>query len=850
MLKKFQYIPILILISFIFLDKHIHPDLKNILYLVLAFFPFLPTLSIFLFYLPFVVYGLLLGPSTFIKKYLFGFTLSFFSTVTLYLISLLTDIPINLPLLFFVFYAPVIIVIYKLLKKHRTYTPFINLYKIGSKEFIVLLISLLFLFFVTSPIINNQNLYMSNGTYVYTKFLSVVEGVKNFNEIPQYEPRIGEGEHLFITDTPIFYSNLGFLNLILTWIPSVLFYNSITIFIIWLSILGAWLLIYELLSGYYKKNDYLVYIIPLVGALSIILSFTFMQLFESFKQSSSYPFSFLALSLIVSFPQSSRKPIHLISIAAVLIVPFLIHATHSIGVILISLFLFLFLILQNKPKEQIQSAFTYAKKNKINVFAVFIILLFIPYFYLFPGYLYKNYARDITLPENFGPEFIGKSMWGYIKAFLADKNSGPLSARYPDIRRIDDKKFGFFFTFFGTFSLFFIIFLFRNKTFRNTTAFILAYISHFLFSSFLDSLPFFQALEYGTRTVLPFMLVVLIASIAVLIYSIPYKIGKIIMLLIFFSVFFHASFFVNGNLKNIHAESIISGETFRNEIEFVKQLPIDGRIMTYGFFSNAVDTAMAVLTNRYFSRYGYLQLDFTDNIYEKIHGANSFGGMDRIEPYSGTELANYLRLGGYKYVFLNICHPAGSSVINKLLPNNAYPIYQNPNQNCFVFLGINNTNYAEKVDIVNEANEAEYNNPNGYWFISFNKNKRIYDFNLEPHLGNTVEDPRRPEPLTFKRISPTQITIFGDFEKDDWVVFKEEYFSRWKAYMNEKEIPLLATHNRMMLIRTLEADTIRLDYSLLSEEKLAALLSLVAVIGLFFIFIRGSIEEAVSDQIK
>jgi hypothetical protein len=97
--------------------------------------------------------------------------------------------------------------------------------------------------------------------------------------------------------------------------------------------------------------------------------------------------------------------------------------------------------------------------------------------------------------------------------------------------------------------------------------------------------------------------------------------------------------------------------------------------------------------------------------------------------------------------------------------------------------------------------------------------------------------PKEPEPLEFERVSPTKIKIYGDFGKDEWVVFKELYFSRWKAYMNDKEVPVLANNHDLILIKTNEGKEIILEYSVLPIEKLFGLLSLIGFLGLILIFI-------------
>ena len=57
--------------------------------------------------------------------------------------------------------------------------------------------------------------------------------------------------------------------------------------------------------------------------------------------------------------------------------------------------------------------------------------------------------------------------------------------------------------------------------------------------------------------------------------------------------------------------------------------------------------------------------------------------------------------------------------------------------------------------------------------------------------------------------------------------------------MNGKEIPLLATNYRMMLMKTTNGNEINLKYSLLPKEKFAAVLSLIALFLLLVIFILG-----------
>ena len=55
----------------------------------------------------------------------------------------------------------------------------------------------------------------------------------------------------------------------------------------------------------------------------------------------------------------------------------------------------------------------------------------------------------------------------------------------------------------------------------------------------------------------------------------------------------------------------------------------------------------------------------------KIHGQNSFGEPTVILTKDGEELSNYLRVGGYKYLFINYLQ--NYSKINNLKKTDVFP---------------------------------------------------------------------------------------------------------------------------------------------------------------------------------
>lgn len=289
--------------------------------------------------------------------------------------------------------------------------------------------------------------------------------------------------------------------------------------------------------------------------------------------------------------------------------------------------------------------------------------------------------------------------------------------------------------------------------------------------------------------------------------------------------------FAMQNITNIHGEMFMTGDVYKNELEFIKQLPIDGRIMDYGLFNNVIDFGSNLLTGRYFSRDEREELAyFIRSIYVKrVHGSNSFGDPDWVPNKSGTELYNFFRLGGFKYLFLNICHPIGNAVVHQIYPSFSYPLYQD---NCMVFLAVNNTNYVEKVDLAENVSNEIYKKPGGYKYTTISPN---YDYDLSS--VEFTKDPKEPQPLQFERLSETKVKIFGEFDDNEYVLFKERYWPRWKAFTDGKKLPIFADNHEQILIRTVKGNDIILEYSVLKIEKIFGILSIIGFLGLSIFFV-------------
>jgi hypothetical protein len=796
----------------VFLANKAFSPVENLIYILVALTPFPYILSLFMFYLPFAVFGNLLEKKGFIKSYILGFAMSLIPTLLIYTAANYLGMPLNFLIIAIFFYLPVIVAISISTSKKKA----LNL-NVDLKDFIITLAILLATVFVAVNIVTNDSLFISNGTYYFSKFNLIGKSIDSYGKFPVYDPSISAGESPFSFETPIMFSHLGFTSAVLYFIPPVAFYNAYSLFILFISSLSLSLLIRSLLQPS-DDGKMLNTVIVIIGSAMAGLHFFFVQFLESFKAFVSFPIDYLIFALILEKPKKINE---VVVIGYLIALTFVMHVTKSIGIILLSASLVFLIFIRLYREKNLNAVKSWILNSKAVIFPAAILLLLMPLFYIIPVFVFSDSFE-------YKPEMDWAMAPGRTYSYMADFISGQsqVSLRYPDLTRNDDKKFGAFISVFGLLSAFLILLGF--KRFGNVRLFSLGYIMHFLVSSLIINIPQLANMEYGYRTATPYLLIILVASICAVIVSFKKNGLKLLLVLALFLAFIHMAPLAKKNIENVHREAIISGSSFGQEIAFVKNLPIDGRIITYGLFSSAVDPAFSTLTDRYFSRELLGTNPRSRGIYWRIHGTNAWGQEDFVLNKSGPELYNYLRLGGYKYIFANVCHPVGNFMANGLYPEFVQGIYQNE---CYVFFLVNSTNYAEKISVLRDIDEEVYKSRDGFRYHSLST---YYDFGDDiPYSLSPLE----PEGLDFERINPTEIRIRGSFNDGEWVVFKESYFPRWKAFADDKEVPVMATNFNLVLVKAVKADMIALKYSVLTVEKIFGILSMLAVLSLLVIFL-------------
>lgn len=809
-----------LLLYFFFSENKFFSSSENLVYVLIALSPFPYLLSLFALYLPFAVFGMVFARKGFIKSYIFGFAVSLLSTILLYTASNYFSMKLNFLVILAFFYTPPFIALLFSMRKNKA-LDFLN---IQFKEYSIILAILAATLFVSINIVNNNSLFVSNGTYMFTKFNLIVKEVQSSGNFPIYDPATSSGESPFLFETPIFFSHLAFAKILLGFIPNVTFYNLYTLFIMFLSTLGLSLLLERIIYSEENEKKFSDILTIILGSIAIGLNFYFAQYLEAFKESFIFPINYLMFSLILEKPKEFRQMAIILCLIAL---SFIAHTSQGVGIVLLSFSLTaLTPLFQKMPVHEIKN---WLLKNKIKIALSFVIILFMSLFYIAPAFIFKDFL-----------EKKGEMEWNRLVEYSKSYGRGfifdvPLSLKNPDVTRNDDKKFSPFISILGPIAL--ITLLLLRKMPKGLAIFLLAYLMHFALSAIAITHPLVGSMEYSYRTAFPYLLILLVVGICSLIAALKQDHLKYALILIFAGNLLYVLPMVRSNIENIHREQFISGDILKEEIEFAKKLPNDGRMITYGLFANAIDPAMATLTNQYLSRYHLTEYARSRSIYSKIHGTHSFGQEDFVFNKTGTELYNYLRLGGYKYIFANICHPAGAFITKELYPNFVFALYQNQ---CFVFLRVNNASYSEKVGILEKVDGEAYKTPEGYKHLA-----------LSPHFNfgaNIPYSPEvlNPEPLEYKRISPTEALINGNFKDNEWAVFKEDYFSRWKAYMNGKEVPILATNHNSVLIKTIEGSSIRLKYSILPIERVIGALSFIS--ALVIVLISISWLKAESNQ--
>src|SRR3989338_662148 len=389
-LKELLYIPLGIAILVFLLGQKLEPGIKNLIYISIATLPFPPFFVFFIFYIPFLVFGTVLENPTFIKRYVLGFAVTHILRLVVYYPNVL-GVKIG-PFFILAVLSVFLLIAYYVFIKKKGKESLKDVFSVSGEDYKILLGTLFFLFFVTHVMYNDTSLHTSNATEIYSKQSYVIKTIENYGFFPQYDPAIGMGEQLFLTDSQLHFTKdiLVIATILLkNWFSTLLIYNSHSMFILWMTILGAAILLKQLLSMNGKNNSrYTVYFI-ILGSLAIGLSFQFVRILESLKSFSAHPINMLLFAMILSKP---KKAAEWFIIGYLLVLTYMVHVIQAIGVWVFAFSLLLVVYANDIPS--IKEGASYLLKNKWKVAFVLVMFLGVMFAYTLVGASYDDYIRE------------------------------------------------------------------------------------------------------------------------------------------------------------------------------------------------------------------------------------------------------------------------------------------------------------------------------------------------------------------------------------------------------------------------------------------------------------------------
>ena len=218
-----------------------------------------------------------------------------------------------------------------------------------------------------------------------------------------------------------------------------------------------------------------------------------------------------------------------------------------------------------------------------------------------------------------------------------------------------------------------------------------------------------------------------------------------------------------------------------------------GRTIVYGWYYTAVLPSLNVM-NIPVPSHGYQQGQHTDIFENKLFDKNTFS---TYRDQSANETIWLLNRSYIKHIWFNLCHPGGKDAYEKLKDKIKAVFYD---KQCSAICELENTGFA--VDTEDDKN---------------------IDFEIK---------------------SPSEIMLKGDFEDDNTILVKEEYFPRWKAYDDEgKELDIKMSDDGFIEIISSETGDILLVHKPLLPEKITGIITFVSILIIMFGLIRLEKDE-------
>jgi hypothetical protein len=251
------------------------------------------------------------------------------------------------------------------------------------------------------------------------------------------------------------------------------------------------------------------------------------------------------------------------------------------------------------------------------------------------------------------------------------------------------------------------------------------------------------------------------------------------------------------------------------------------RFTTYGPPAIAFHAMMAVVHRVPVNGYGFRQGQHTDIWYTLLYNLSTEGPPADAD---GMQLFNLLRATNTKYIWMDICQPGGKAAYQRFLEDcggcgiKRKDLDLAGGEDCVSILVLPNTSYAELTPFyaATEDTRTLYRRPHA--------SRATFLQSGVPPLDGTMNFSQlpEPEPLAFSRPHNEEIRV--TIPRPGWVVVKEEYFPRWQAALNGRELPLVETSLGLMAVNAPEAGELVLTYRTFLRGRVLAVISLAVLL--------------------
>lgn len=680
-------------------------------------------------------------------------------------------------------------------------------------------------FLVFSTVLGDVHIPRSIGALVYERAFVVFDSLESMGLIASWDYLTEGGMAAFITDTPLYFMDIGVLHYFLSVVgaPVNLTYTLNMVVFHTLFILAASLSLLFRRAGRYASLAFMLFPLTSYGFVHDLAYLGIV------KWASALPFWFYLLSRF----SSKKKVSPYLGFFAGLAV---LH--HFVGSLEMVVFLassvFILLLSSNLDwRMYAGSAGDYA------VFGV--LMLLVSGVYVVPTVFFNNVRQSphegLSLSQSLGPDKIVKSLGGLgffgewvfnfriSHSWTDNKNTfllllaslgflawGLKCRGLGGLRPLFSGPLAVPAAFFGGLAFFLV---FKGWILQTT----IGMDMEFGRAVYLFSMLFISGVLYAARQILG--------------ERGGWVVGFIVL------VFLLNLFVVRGEVMFSYKENFQSQKVSETGfLNVISSAPRDGKWVSYGIWEG-VSVLLPTITGSMDAMTHFNQAHHTRTVLEEVRGG--LGGEPEVFlAKTPVYLKNQMVNTGTRYVWFDACNPIGGQALMHL--QSQVSGFARGGK-CLVVGFIPETALAAKVspayvELDEQALYSMEGSHNIVWPVGGES-----DFRIGVKDASGVPE---SVPLDFKRLDYEGMRVSGGILPGDWVLVREKWFPLWKAFQDGVELEVYKANTGMMLVQASVSKPITFIFDKSGVLSYSALASLAGLLGGLTLFYRGGSDSFVA----